>query len=366
MAIFEFKNIKIAGIASAVPTKVVKTDDYRDVFGKESIEKFKRLSGVEELRHTSKYQTASDLGYVAARKIIDSKQIDVKEIGAVVYGGHSHDYIRPATACVLQHRLGLPKDCIAFDVGLGCSSFIYGVQIVASIMNNSNISKAILIVGETNSKVVNPRDRSTTMLLGDAASAILLEKTEEDTSIKSLLYSNGSYYQAIMIPAGGFRNLEATREEFACADDNYRSLYNINMNGVAVFTFAITEVVKSVKEFLSITNTSVTDYDCFAFHQANRYISEQIVKRVKIPQEKMLINIGKYGNTSGSAIPLVLSDYYGEDETGAKDVLMCGFGVGLSWGVCSARIDMKDVYGVVETDDVYMEGFIENPSELDI
>jgi 3-oxoacyl-[acyl-carrier-protein] synthase-3 len=363
MALFNFQGIKIAGIASAVPSEIVKVDSFEKQFGKETVEKFQEMTGVKEFRKAGERQTASDLSYVAAKKLIKESKIDTEEVGALIFVSQYRDYMKPSTACVLHKRLELSKDCMAFDVCLGCSAFVYGISILSSFMNNSNINKALLLIGDTGSKSVNEKDRSVTMLFGDAGCAILLEKTTEPQMIQTSLHTDGKGYQSIIVPAGGFRNREASRQEITWEDGNVRTLYDTNMNGKKVFTFTIFDVVDSIKEYFEKTQTSVEDYDLFFFHQANRYIHEQISKRLGIPLEKMPISLDRYGNTAGSTIPLLLSDYCGT-KSGKKHVLMCGFGVGLSWGIVSADIDMSVIYPVEETDDYFAEGIINGPEDL--
>jgi 3-oxoacyl-[acyl-carrier-protein] synthase-3 len=364
MPFFQFDNINITGIASAVPTQIVKVDSFIPSFGESTVKKFKAMTGINEYRKTSEHQTASDLGFVAAEKLLNKKGFGRSTIGALVFIAHSHDYWRPATACVLQKRLGLSKKCAVFDINLGCSAFVYGIQVVCSLMQSSNIEKALLIVAETLSKVVYPGDRSTAMLFGDAGSAIFLEKNGDNSAIKGLLRSDGNRYKAIIAPAGGFRNKHATTEPMIWPDGNERTLYNTIMNGTDVFSFTISDVPEAIKNFFIYTNTSVDDYDTFALHQANRFIHKQISKKLKIPIGKMPLCLDRFGNTSGPAITLTLCDAYGNSNGELINTLMCGFGVGLSWGVVSAKINTSDILPIFETDDYYSEGLINSPDQL--
>ena len=242
MPYFCFNNIKIAGVASAVPTTVVKVDSFADQYGRETVDKFKESTGITQYHKTSQHQTASDLGYVAAEKILSEQNVDRSTIGALVFVAHSTDYRRPATACVLHKRLNLSKDCAAFDIGLGCSAFVYGMQVVCSMMASSDIDRGLLIVGESLTKMVHSSDKSVTMLFGDGGAAILLEKTEEGGQIKGMVKSDGSGYKAIIAPAGGFRNMDAPHDVFVWHDGNTRTLYNTIMRGDDVFGFTISDV----------------------------------------------------------------------------------------------------------------------------
>ncbi|MBD5356160.1 MAG: ketoacyl-ACP synthase III [Bacteroides sp.] len=365
MPFFKFDNIKISAVSAAVPTEVVTVDSFADRFGEEYVAKFQESTGVREFRRTMEHQTASDLCFAAAENIIKKKNVPREGIGLLIFVAHSTDYRRPATACVLHKRLGLNKDCAAFDIALGCSAFVYGLQTACSMMASSNIGKALLLVGETLTKMVNPMDKSVTMLFGDGGAAILLEKTAEASNIYGLLKTDGSGYRAIIAPAGGFRNLNAPTEPMTWGDGNVRTLYNTTMQGEDVFAFTISAVPKTIKEFLSLTGTGVNDYDCLAFHQANQFIHRMMCRKLKVDTSRMPLCLDRFGNTSAPAIPMVMCDTFGDDDDDKElNFLMCGFGVGLSWGVCSARINVSDILPIIETDEIFEEGIINSPEDF--
>jgi 3-oxoacyl-[acyl-carrier-protein] synthase III len=364
MPVFKFNNIRIAGLACAVPKNIVRTESFKGLFGEEEVDKFMLMTGVTETRRTSEHQTASDLGYSAANALLNNKNIDRNEIGALVFGTSSPDYRRPASAFVIHKRLGLSVETAVFDISLGCSSMLYGLQVVASMMNCSDISKAMLIVGDTAAKTTNPEDRASIMLVGETSVAVLLEKTEGCDPITSLVRSDGTGYRYLIVPGGGYRNLNASHEVEVCADGNKRSLHNSFMQGTSVFTFTISDIPKAIKDFWNLTNTTVDDYDCFAFHQANLYILKQIAKKLKIPLEKMPLSLGKYGNTSGASQVISLCDAYGSINDQQLNVLLCGFGVGLSWGVSSAVINTSDILPIIEDDTFFEEGVINSVNDL--
>lgn len=362
MAKGAFNGISIKGIACAVPNNKRDAKDWYKQFGKESVEKFKKMTGVNSTHRSFEKQTASDLAFVAAKSILASKSIDNKSIGALVFISQGADYLMPATAFVLQHRLGLSNDCLCFDVNLGCSGYVYGVNIVASLMKQSNIERALLLVGDTSTKGVSPEDKSAAMLFGDSGAATLFEKNNNEES--EILYhfrSDGNRFKALIKPAGAYRNIDAPKERFMWNDGNIRSYYETYMNGTEIFIFSITEVPKLIKDFLSDNNRIVDDYDSFVFHQANQYILKQVAKKLRIPTEKIAISMDRYGNTSVTSIPLTLADKYGEvKERGMKNILMCGFGVGLSWGVVALKINPNDILPIIETDDFFKEGDIDD------
>lgn len=364
MPYLRYNNIKISGIASAVPADVIDIDSFNSRFGEENVQQFKAMTGINQLRRTSAYQTASDLGYAAADYLLSEKKVDRDSIGALIFVSHSPDYKRPATAFVLQKRLGIGKECLAFDINLGCSATVYGINSICSLMGHSDIKTGLLIVAETVSKVVNPLDRSTAMLFGDAGSAFLFEKVDEESKIESLLRSDGEGYRAIIVPGGGNRNPSPPDTLFRWNDGTEKTLYNTNMNGTDVFNFTISEVPKAIKDFLIETNKTVDDFDSFILHQANHFILKQIARKVKIPIEKIPISLDRFGNTSGPALALTICDAYGNKNEGIIKVLMCAFGVGLSWGVVSADIDMNDILPVIITDTVFSEGVINSPNDM--
>lgn len=366
MAFFEFKNIKVAGVACAVPKNEIKTESYKPVFGDEEVEKFMAMTGVKASHRTLEHQTCSDLGYRAARELLAHKGVKPEEIGTLLFSSHSPDYRRPSTAFVLQHRLGVPEEAVCYDISLGCSSLVVGMQTMASIMSTSDMRYGLLFVGDTAGKSVNPHDRSSAMLFGEAGAVMLLEKTQNDADqIKALVRSDGSGYKYMIIPGGGYRNLHASEEVVMCADGNERSLMNSFIQGTSVFTFTIFDVPRLIKDFWKQTATGPDDYDCFAFHQANLYILKQIAKKTKIPFDRMPITLDRYGNTSGASAIVSLCDVYGAgNDNKTIKVMACGFGIGISLGATSFEINTDDILPIMEDDEIYTEGLITNPNQL--
>lgn len=366
MAFFEFKNIRVAGIACAVPENEVKTESYKSLFGDEEVEKFMEMTGVRASRRTTEYQTCSDLGFRAASELLAKKRIDPNEIGALIFSSHSPDYRRPSTAFVLQYRLGLPKEAVCYDISLGCSSLVVGMQTLSAVMSCGNIKYGLLFVGDTAGKSVYPNDRSSAMLFGEAGAVMLLEKTaDESDKINALVRSDGSGFKYMIVPGGGYRNLHASEAVVMCEDGNPRTLMNSFIQGTSVFTFTIFDVPRLIKDFFEKTGTGPDSYDCFAFHQANLYILKQIAKKTKIPFEKLPITLDRYGNTSGASAIVSLCDKYGNSaENISVKVMACGFGIGISLGATSFEIKVDDILPVFEDVAVYEEGLITDPNQL--
>ena len=359
MSFYSFKGICISGISTAVPKQKQLSESFGDKFGAEVVKKFINVSGVNEAHRSIGKQTASDLGFVAAEDLINKLNIERSTIGALVFVSHTFDYMRPATACVLQKRLGLPKDCTAFDISLGCSGFVYAMQVVGSCVKCSDIERALVIIAETPAKEFPLKDRSY-MLMGDAGSAVLIEKDIDASPMCGLLKSDGYLYDAIITPAGASRHPNVKRDIFTCKDGIERSFYNTHMHGMDVFAFTITDVPVLLRDFFAKTYTEVNNFESCIFHQANLDIIKQFSKRLKIGMDKIPISLDRYGNTGGSSIPLTICDRYSAEKS-AKLIrpLMCGFGVGLSLGVMTSDIKTEGILPIIESDEYYIDADIE-------
>ena len=357
MPFFHTKGIRIAGIACAVPDNYVTVESFSSVFGEEVPAKFSAGTGIKAMYKALPEQTASDLAFAAAENLFSHIEVERKKIGALIFVTQSPDYRRPASACVLQHRLGLSVDCAAMDVGLGCSGFIYGLHTAMNLMQSSDMEYCLLLLGETASKLVDPLDKSIVMMYGDAGAAVLL-KRDSAAETTTLLRSDGSRFKSIILPAGGFRDMYPPRDRFICNDGIERSLYDIYMEGTSVFSFSISDVPRAISDYLEQTGTPIDDYDLCVFHQANQFIIKQLSRKLKLSSEKVPISLDEYGNTGGISIPLTLCSSFGNGQHGVKKVLMAGFGIGFSWGVTSAEIDLGDLFPIVRTTDWYRDGKI--------
>jgi len=358
VAFFKNNGIKIIGMTTAVPDNLRPVESFASRFGEEVVQRFTEGTGIKAIYNALTDQTASDLAYAAAEELFEREPVSKGEIGVMVFVTQSPDYRRPSSACILQERLGLPIDCASIEVELGCSGFVYGFQTAMSLMHNSDSEYGLVLIGETASKLVDPMDKSIVMMYGDAGAAILLRK-EGNNTISTLLRTDGGRYNAIVLPAGGFRDMNPSHERFLCSDGIERSLYDIYMDGASVFSFSITDVPKAIRDYCERTGTTTSDYDVIVLHQANQYILKQVVKRIKASNDQVPISIDRYGNTGGISIPLTLCDKYGVNKEGRIKVLMCGFGIGLSWGVTSVEIDTDVIYPIIKTSHCYLEGRFE-------
>ena len=356
MIISKYHGIRVYGLACCVPNNEDPIDRYREKFGGPSVDKFVAMTGAAAKYIAKPEQTAADLAFVAAKRLLVARNIEPAEIGALIFVTETPDYRTPATAFVLQKELGLTKDCICFDINLGCSGFVNGINTLCALMQSSNIEKGLLLVGDTMSKTISPEDHSVCMMLGDAASAVLLTKDSTAPDITTSFMCDGGKYESVIIPAGGFRKLTADTERTEKEDGNKRSEYDFYMDGANVFIFSTSDVPKFLNEFMNQNGTRESDYDGLVLHQANEYILKRFAKRVRFPAEKVPVSISRYGNTIGSSIPVTIVDAYAGKEARMLSLLTCGFGVGLSWGAVDLKIDARNIVPMVFSNETMSTG----------
>ena len=343
MAYLEIPNISIKGIAACVPKNVVNNRDLTDTFSPEELEKIISAVGIETRRYVNKNVCASDLCFFAAEKLLNDLQIDRNSIDVLIFMSQTGDYKIPATAPILQHRLGLSKNTLCFDVGLACSGYVYALTTISAYLNLPGINRVLLLDGETFSKIVNPKDKTNALLYGDAGTATLLEKKEGNV-FYSLLNTDGEGWEAVHIKSGASRNALG-QDSFEVREREDGSLGNdtqIYMNGVDVFNFTMRVVTKSIKEIIERSNSSLEQMDKIIFHQANKFMTDFFVKKLKYPSEKVPYSLTRFGNTSSASIPLTIVSELKGWKSKSKKVLLCGFGAGLSWA--SAITDLSDCY----------------------
>ena len=270
----------------------------------------------------------------------------------LVFVTQTSDYGIPATACVLQNRLGLSKSCLAFDVNLGCSGFTYGMTILGSLLMSTQSKYGLLLAGDTSAREKSQKKKakvghSAELLFGDSGTATLIEKAPAAPILVSS-HTDGSGYQAIISPYGQFRNPDRPESEVP----------GTRMDEIAVFNFATSEATEQINDYMQKTGTTPDDYDGLVLHQANLMIMKRIGKKTSFPQEKVLVSLDKFANTSSSSIPITLVHHFGElQDDKTINALCCGFGVGLSWSTIALPINVQDIYPLVHTDDYFVDGY---------
>lgn len=350
MSGYSYDNVKISGIACALPCKKVYTDDYVGYFGKDVVEQFKKTTGIISRYLSNGKQTASDLCYVAARELLAKKKLTGDDIDAVIFMTQFPDYKTPSTAFVLHKRLGIKKECLVFDINLGCSAFVNGLYFLSGLIQSGAVGRALLLIGDAELEHPVYEDHSFSMMFGDAGTACLLEKGSG--KMCGIIKADGSGYDVMITPCPGARFPKGYTNE---REDGLTK----KMAGDDTFLFTITEVPKLFKEFFKQFACGWDDFDYCVLHQANLFMLNHIAKRIKLPKDKMAVSIDKFGNTDGSSIPLGIVDLCENNITEASNLklIVSGFGIGLSWGVMAFEINTEDVLPLIITDEYFEEGF---------
>ncbi len=329
---------RIKEIEVFLPATILSNVHLSAEFGRWEPDKIENKLGIRERHIASNKETAGDLAYFAAEKLL--KRFNKDKVNMLILCTQSPDYFLPTTACVLQDRLGLPTDIGAFDFNLGCSGFVYGLAMAKSFINTGIADNVLLITAETYSKHIHPKDLANRTIFGDGAAAVIIEKSDKEQIFEFTLGTDGSGYANLIVPNGGFRNVTNPHPEeiFNDAGDVFTE-NNLFMNGPEIFNFTIEAVPVVVEKCLIKNNMHMKDIDYVIFHQANKYMIEYLRKKIGIPKEKFYSDMLMTGNTVSATIPVAYFDSIkrGYLKRGNK-VLLCGFGVGYSWGAVVIEI----------------------------
>ncbi len=320
----------ITGIGRAIPRRVVTNAQLAklvDTTDEWIIER----TGIRERRVAEDDQASSDLAYDAAIEALADAGIKPQQLDLIIVGTATPDMLFPATACILQDRLGA-KQTGAFDLSAACSSWLYGVAVAHGYIA-SGLANTVLVVGaETLSKIIDWRDRGTCVLFGDSAGAVVMSAAEEGKGFLSFyLGADGSGGSLIEIPGGGSR-IPASYESVE------RREHFLRMRGREVFRFAVRCIPKAIREAVTRAGVAIEEVDCFIPHQANIRIIDAAAQRLGQPREKFFVNVERYGNTSAASVPVALYEAVeaGRLKQGELAVLVA-FGGGLTWGSCALR-----------------------------
>lgn len=351
MAFLKFSGVGITALSACVPKKTINNYEYTQYFSPQEVKEVVDKIGVYERRFVDSSTTSSDLCFAATEKLIADNNINKDEIDLLIFISQTPDYRMPATSVILQHRLGLPNTTIAFDINLGCSGFIYGISVAYSMMSNTGLRKALILNGETRSKVYSAKDRRTAFIFGDAGVAALVERDKKFDETVISLNSDGSREDLIKINAGGYRNPSSTetlKEKIVDEYGNIRTEEQGYMNGGDVFTFVNREVPRDIINTLKFANLDKDSFDYIVFHQANSFINSHIAKKLKLDTSKIPSSIEKFGNTSSVSVPLTIVSELRDKMDGRKSLLLSAFGVGMTWATAIVPfIDCK-ISNIVE------------------
>lgn len=341
-------NIEIRAIATYLPSDVLEMRSLASIYGEKSVETIMKATGVERVHIAKTDETASDMCFAAANHLIEQEKIPKETIDGLVFISQTADYRLPATSVILQHRLGLSEETVCFDIPYGCAGYIYGIYQASMMISSGSCENVLVLAGDTTTKLINPKDRAQRMVFGDAGSATLLTKGMHTFGFH--INSDGSGYDKVIVPAGGFRipSSDLTRQEFEDSDGNIRTQENLYMDGLAVFNFIIQSGKSSINTLTEYMNWDKDDIKLYALHQGTSFTLRYLIKRLKVDFEKAPINIVNHGNTGPATIPLILSDMYHKGAAvnikNMDKVIMSAYGVGLSWGSIACSLEETIIY----------------------
>ncbi len=327
--------MRVTGVAAAVPRNVVYTTDF-DFFTPEEAGVFNNTVGIKQRHIAPEDVCASDLCFAAAEQLLADLKWERESVDVLIFESVTGDYKTPPTSCLLQDRLGLSEDCFAMDIPMGCCGCMYAITTGGNLLSSGNVKRALLLVGDTALRMGSMKDKSRVPLFGDCGSAMALEYDPTASDIVVDFHTYGKGYEALMTPHGGFRH-PITKESFEYEDFGngiVRAPLHTLINGMNVFSFAISKPPRSIETFMADYGIDrERDVDYFLIHQANKMIVDRIVKKLKLPLEKVPYNLEEFGNLGGASIPSLMVTRLREQlMTGEKSLLMSSFGLGLTWG----------------------------------
>ncbi len=340
-----FNQPSILGISTVLGQLSESIDDISSMYEDEpnKFEKLKKVIGLKNLCRADKHTTSLDLCLQAAKRLIDTMHIETQDIDAVVFVTQTPDYSLPGNSSLIHRDLSLSTNCACIDLSQGCSGYIYGLWIAFMILESSNSRNVLLLAGDTMSHKVNPKDKSCRPLFGDSGTATYIGSQPAKYKSYFSLNTDGAGYDSIIIPSSGSRQPAKTIPNHSLSINDPRNPSNLFMDGIKVFNFALKRAPESINEVLAFAHLTIPDIDYFILHQANKYVIEKICKKANIPLSKAPSDtVGKYGNQGPSSIPSTICDFFNQDKIlNDATILLCGFGVGLSWA--SAIIKMANL-----------------------
>jgi len=326
----------IEHIASYLPEKRLTNADLELLFPGFKIQELTRLTGVTSRHITANDETSVDMGVEAVKQLFAYHDTDMADIGYVLFCSAGGDYITPPSACILHDRVGLPSKCGAMDFNQGCTGFLYGLSLADSLIGAGRAKKVLLVTAEAITKTLHEKDKANRAIFGDAGAATLISARRDAALAGDFVFgTDGSKHEHIIIRQGRerFPVTDFSEGDFIDAQGNVRNHRNFFMNGSEVFNFSVAKAPELVNDLLERYQLSMEEIDFFVFHQANRIILESIGRKLKIPQNKLIVEIETTGNTVSSTIPVAMQAMERKGQLKRGMILMlAGFGVGFSWG----------------------------------
>lgn len=339
MALWEIKNVAVRGVTGTVPNHAVKTADF-DLFTQEEADVFDNTVGIKNRYIGPDSICTSDLCFDAAERLLDALGWDKESVDVLIFGSVTGDYKTPPTSGILQDRLGLPTSTFVLDIPMGCCGSMYAINVAGNLLSAGIVKRALLLVGDTALRMGSLKDKSRVPLFGDSGTAMALEYDPSAEKIVIEFNTLGSGYEALITPHGGFRH-PITPESFV--EENFgngiiRAPKDTLINGMDVFSFAITKPPVSIKKMMERYELTTENVDYFLVHQANKLIVDRIVKKLKLPLEKVPYDLQEFGNLGGASVPMLMTYNLCEELQNRPLTLLCSsFGLGLTWGTMILR-----------------------------
>ena len=326
----------IKDIAYVLPKKIVTNDDLICEFPEWNAEKITEKIGVNK-RHIVTSETATDMAVEAAEKLFAHGLVEKNEVDFILFCTQSPDYKLPTSACIIQDRLGLPKELGALDFDLGCSGYEYGLALSKGLILAGIAQNILLLTGDTYSKYIHPKDKGNRTIFGDAASATIISNNGFAEIGEFVLGTDGKGKDNLIIKTGAAKIPEKKGDLSFDTKGTPSSSDYLFMNGAEIFTFTLSVVPKMINDVLKMNGLNKSEISLFIFHQANKYLLNHLRKKLKINEDLFYMNLFDIGNTVSSTIPIALCDAYKEGKV-LGNVLLAGFGVGYSWGSTILKI----------------------------
>lgn len=335
------KTTKVTQIEYVLPKNTLSSEDMVRENSDWDIDKIEAKTGIKN-RYTATEECSSDLGIAAAIKLFENSEYNPEDIDFILFCTQSPDYFLPTTACLVQDKLGIPITAGALDFNLGCSGFVYGLGLAKGLIETGQANNLLLITAETYTKYIHPKDKSVRTLFGDAGAAVLLQGVEQKKeSIGPFIYgTDGRGAENLIVPHGAqkFPISKASSEESEDSSGNVRTPANLYMNGSKIFSFTLNSVPKALSQLYQKADLNEADIDLFVFHQANKFMLDQLQSKIGIADKKMYRAYEDIGNTVSCTIPIAIKRAQEEGKIKPGDVVaLVGFGVGYSWGATIVR-----------------------------
>jgi len=322
--------MRLAGVSTCVPARVVDNNACAEVYGETEVRKVVSMAGVQYRPVTDPGVTATDLCFEAAERLLRELAWAPDTLDAIVLVTQSPDYFLPSSSCMIHKWLGLSEHCAALDVGLGCSGYPYGLSLAGSMLL-AGCRRILLLQGDTPTQFVSAGDHATTLLFSDAGSATALERQDDAPESFHALCTDGTGYRGLIIPGGGFRDRNPV---------NPRDR-ELHMDGGAIFNFTVKRVPEIIGASLQFAGLGQDAIDYFIFHQSNRFIMKHIAKKCGLAAERVPLILDRFGNCGGTSVPLTLTQSVPAQRQGDLRLLCVGYGVGLSWGASVLSLDSQ-------------------------